>query len=394
MEPELPEDVEPGQLDAGVRSDLRTLSKSLAELVAKHLVMAGRLIDEEPEQALAHARFARRKASRVGLVREATGLAAYHAGEWSEALAELRAARRMTGSSGHLAVMADCERALGRPERALELSRSTEAAALIGDEAVELRIVAAGARRDLGELDAAVVALQGPDLDEKRRDPWSARLFYAYADNLAAAGRTDEAIQWFISAAEADDEGETDAAERAIELGAGPVVPVEAEELGEDQALEQDRDEDEAGESAADSDRADAADQDDADRDDAADLSDASGRGEASDQAVDSGAVADSGQGTDVVVDSVEAAGSDAVSAEAVDSGAVADSGEAADAVVDSGEAVDSDAVADSAAAGEPVAESVPVVGEAAGEPEASVESSGSRETGVVKSVDGTVRDN
>lgn len=227
IEPELPADLDASELDAGVRSDLRTLSKGLAELVAKHLIMAGRLIDEEPELALAHARFARRKASRIGLVREATGLAAYHAGEWSEALAELRAARRMTGSSGHLAVMADCERALGRPERALELAKSTEAAGLSPEEAVELRIVAAGARRDLGELDAAVVALQGPDLDSRRRDPWSARLFYAYADNLAAAGRTDEAIQWFISAAEVDDDGETDAAERAIALGAGPVVPVE-----------------------------------------------------------------------------------------------------------------------------------------------------------------------
>ncbi|MCK2243866.1 MULTISPECIES: hypothetical protein [unclassified Crossiella] len=346
MEPELPEDVEPGQLDAGVRSDLRTLSKSLAELVAKHLVMAGRLIDEEPEQALAHARFARRKASRIGLVREATGLAAYHAGEWSEALAELRAARRMTGSSGHLAVMADCERALGRPERALELSRSTEAAALTADEAVELRIVAAGARRDLGELDAAVVALQGPDLDVKRRDPWSARLFYAYADNLAAAGRTDEAIQWFISAAEVDDEGETDAAERAIELGAGPVVPVDAEELGEGQDQEhgQDENEDEAEESAADLDDADAG------RDDVADQGDASGRGDVSDQAVASEVVADSGQGTDMVVDSAEAA--------------------------------------------EPVAESVRVADEVAVEPAASVEAAGSGETGAVKSVDGTVRDN
>jgi tetratricopeptide (TPR) repeat protein len=180
-------------------------------------VAAGVLVDEEPERALEHARYARSRASRVAIVREAAGLTAYHAGEWAEALSELRAVRRMSGNA-HLAVMADCERALGRPERALELA--AEARDVPAETAVELRIVSAGARRDMGQLDAAVVALQGPDLDPKRRDPWSARLFYAYADNLEAAGRTEEAIRWFLNAAEADDDEQTDAAERAIELGA------------------------------------------------------------------------------------------------------------------------------------------------------------------------------
>jgi hypothetical protein len=125
----------------------------------------------------------------------------------------------MTGSNAHIAVMADCERAMGRPERALDLAKEA-AKDMSPATAVELRIVAAGARRDLGELDAAVVALQGPDLDPKRKEPWSARLFYAYADNLEAAGRKDEAVRWFLNAAQADDEEETDAAERAVELGA------------------------------------------------------------------------------------------------------------------------------------------------------------------------------
>jgi tetratricopeptide (TPR) repeat protein len=188
----------------------------VAELVGRHLVAAGLLIDEDPALALAHARFARTRASRVAVVREAAGIAAYHAGEWAEALGEFRAVRRMTGAQTHVPVMVDCERALGRPERALELA--AEARDLPQDVAVELRIVAAGARRDLGQLDAAVVGLQGPDLDPKRRDPWSARLFYAYADNLEAAGRTDDAIRWFLNAAEADLDEETDAAERATAL--------------------------------------------------------------------------------------------------------------------------------------------------------------------------------
>lgn len=219
MRPELPAAAESGELDAAVRRELNTLPKGLAELVATHLVAIGQTIDEDPETALAHARFARSRASRVAAVREAAGLAAYHAAEWSEAVGELRAAKRLSGRGTHLAVLADCERALGRPQRALEVARSAEAEGLTGAEAAELRIVAAGARRDLGQFDAAVVALQGPDLETDGSQPWLARLRYAYADNLLAAGRAEDAIRWFLAAADADDEGETDAAERAAELG-------------------------------------------------------------------------------------------------------------------------------------------------------------------------------
>jgi hypothetical protein len=185
--------------------------------------MAGMLVDEDPEQALAHARFARQRASRIAVVREAAGITAYHAGEWAEALGELRAARRMGGGPGHLAVMADIERALGRPERALELTRSPETRELGRADAIELAIVAAGARRDLGEVDAAVVGLQLPELDPARREPWSARLFYAYADNLLVADRQAEALQWFVHAADADDDGVTDAGRRIAELTGEPL---------------------------------------------------------------------------------------------------------------------------------------------------------------------------
>lgn len=187
-------------------------------MVAQHLVAAGSLLEDDPERALEHARFARSKSSRLSVVREAVGLAAYRAGEWAEAIAELRAARRMGGGPGHLAVMADAERALGRPERALELARGPEARELGRAEAIELLIVASGARRDLGEPDAAVVSLQVPELDPSHHEPWSARLFYAYADALLDADRRDEAVRWFLHAAHADDEEETDAAERLAEL--------------------------------------------------------------------------------------------------------------------------------------------------------------------------------
>jgi tetratricopeptide (TPR) repeat protein len=216
--PELPEDIDFSDLDEEARRELRTLPKGLAETVGKHLVAAGGLIDTDPEAALAHARYAKAKASRVPIVREALGLVSYHAGNWAEALSELRAVRRMTRTDTHIAVIADAERALGRPERALDLAKEAAGSQLPREVEIELRIVAAGARRDLGQFDAAVVSLQGPDLNAAKRDPWSARLFYAYADNLAAASRRDEAIQWFLNAAEADEEEETDAADRAAAL--------------------------------------------------------------------------------------------------------------------------------------------------------------------------------
>jgi len=48
--------------------------------------------------------------------------------------------------------------------------------------------------------------------------PWAGRLRYAYADALFGLGRRDEAREWFARAVDADPEGETDAAERLLEI--------------------------------------------------------------------------------------------------------------------------------------------------------------------------------
>jgi tetratricopeptide (TPR) repeat protein len=234
----LPEGLESVQLDAEVLRDLRGLRKEVADVVSKHLVAAGHLLEENPERALSHARYARSKAARLAVVREAAGIAAYHAGEWAEAIAELRAARRMGGGPGHLAVMADAERALGRPERALELARGPEAHDLDRAEAIELLIVAAGARRDLGEIAAAVVSLQIPELNAASRASWSPRLFYAYADALLAADRREDAVRWFLNAAEADQDELTDATDRLAELAQDPdIEQVSASDPVDDSAL-------------------------------------------------------------------------------------------------------------------------------------------------------------
>jgi hypothetical protein len=214
----LPDDVEPQMLDKEARTELRSLAKDTADLVARHLVMAGRLVDEDPAAALTHARAARAMAGRVGAVREAAGRTAYLAGEWADALSELRTARRITGRSDHLHVMADCERALGRPEKALAYGDDPAVPGLDQATRVELVIVLAGARRDLGQPEAAVVLLQDPARRTTAKRPWAARLWYAYADMLLGAGRDDEAREWFARSAEVDVEGETDAGDRLLEL--------------------------------------------------------------------------------------------------------------------------------------------------------------------------------
>ena len=152
------------------------------------------------------------------MVREAVGIAAYQTGRWAEALAELRAARRMTGRSDYLPLMADSERAMGRLDRALALVREGDAAQRDRATQIELRIVESGIRRDQGLADAAVLALQVPELTSGRKRPWSARLLYAYADALLAADRVEEARDAFLRAADADTDGETDAADRLDEL--------------------------------------------------------------------------------------------------------------------------------------------------------------------------------
>ncbi|WP_231118008.1 tetratricopeptide repeat protein [Mycobacterium colombiense] len=217
--PPIPPGVEAKQLAPDIRRELSTLDRATADAVARHLVAAGELLDEDPEAALRHARAARARSSRIATIREAVGIAAYHCGDWAQALAELRAARRMGSKSSLLALIADCERGLGRPERAIELARGPEAAELSGDDADELRIVAAGARADLGQLEQALTVLSTPQLDPTRTGTTAARLFYAYADTLLALGRGDEALQWFLHSAAADVDGVTDAEDRVSELG-------------------------------------------------------------------------------------------------------------------------------------------------------------------------------
>jgi tetratricopeptide (TPR) repeat protein len=233
------------ELDRSVHQQLRTLSKENAEGVAQHLVMVAALLEaDDLDGAEAHAETAVRRAGRVPAAREALGLVAYRKGEWARALSEFRTARRLSGSSHMLPLMVDCERGLGRPERALDLATSPEARGLAVEDRVELAIVISGIRRDLGQPEAARLALEIPQLRSLGRKTWSARLAYAYAEALLALGRDGEARDWFARASDLDDDLQTDASDRLAELD-GVVLTdlLEGEDEQDEENLSEDGDE-------------------------------------------------------------------------------------------------------------------------------------------------------
>jgi len=218
--PDLPEHITGKELDRSVTAQLKGLPEKLAARVARHLAAAGELIDSDPETAYQHTLAARARASRLAVVREAVGEAAYASAHYAEALAELRAAKRMNGATDYLPIMADCHRALGNPEQALKLAKSPSVVNFAPEAKAEMTIVEAGARRDLGQLDAAIRTLELAPLTSKSRASWVVRLRYAYADTLLAAGRPSDALAWFHRTHAVDSDEITDAAERAEEIEA------------------------------------------------------------------------------------------------------------------------------------------------------------------------------
>ncbi|MCH7229770.1 hypothetical protein L0U85_02685 [Glycomyces sp. L485] len=258
--PDLPEGLEYGfdQLDKETKAGLRSLNKQLAEAVGNRLIAAAALLAEDDiEGALEQARYARRKASRVAIVREVTGVAAYGAGEWQLAMNELRAAQRLGGTRDHVAMIADCERAAGHPERAIDLYREYGDDEGIDPEVrVELLIVASGARRDMDMGEAATAMLKVAALNSPKTEPWVARLRYAYAEGLLADGREGEAREWLSKAVAADVAGETGAAERLLELEGVDFDELEDELDDEfDEEYDSDLDEDDEDEEANEGDR-------------------------------------------------------------------------------------------------------------------------------------------
>ncbi len=164
--------------------------------MARHLIMAAGLLEHNAELAHQHATSAARRAGRIGVVRETLAVTAYSVGDYQLALRELRTFRRITGSNENIALMVDCERALERPDRALEEGRTVDPSTLTPEARVALAIAMSGARLDQNKPELALAELQIPELDPNRAFDWSPDLFSAYAEVLGDLDRDKEAATW------------------------------------------------------------------------------------------------------------------------------------------------------------------------------------------------------
>ena len=235
-EPPTPKGLDLRQLPRGVRAELRGLTAELAEVVGAHLLMAGQLIDTDPELAHAHAEAARRRAARLPITREAAAETAYAAGDYATALTEFRALRRMSGGDEYLPAMADCERALGRPQAALKLIKDALATDPDVSARVELRLVEAGVRADTGQVAEALRLLKAEIEETGTRGSkvTRARLRYAYADLLERTGESGQAERWFDAVVRLDPDQTTDAVDRVAALR-GLVIDFDDSEDEDDQ---------------------------------------------------------------------------------------------------------------------------------------------------------------
>ncbi len=197
-EPEVSLEITGKELPGEIKSELRTLPEGLATFVSKHLVAASQALDEDPQLAYRHAQAAKTgSATRVAAVREVVGVTAYAVGEYAVALSELQAAKRISGQVDLLPMMADCYRALGKPDKAVEILQSKEASKLLVDEYSELVLVAAGARKDQGNLSAAMALVKNNVMIKGKPEFSALRLRFFYAETALAAGDKDTAREWF-----------------------------------------------------------------------------------------------------------------------------------------------------------------------------------------------------
>ena len=217
-EPELPAGYDETGLPGPLRAELRGLNKSLADRVGGHLRAVGELVDSDPQLALRHALVARRLASRLPVVREVTADTAYAAEDYETALTEYRAIHRMSGNDDYLPVIADCERAVGKHQAALRTLRQAREAKLSVPQQVEVILVEAGIRDDLGQRPEALRLLKDAISGGRGGRDGQARLRFAYANLLAATGRVEAAREWLVSASHYDDQDALGVGEAIAEL--------------------------------------------------------------------------------------------------------------------------------------------------------------------------------
>jgi tetratricopeptide (TPR) repeat protein len=145
------------------------------------------------DRAASLAREAKSAAPRSPRVRELLGLAAYRTGEFHEALKELQTYRRLTGFLDENHVIADCQRALGQPARALATCAEVVQQRVSPSVWAETKIIAAATLADEGDFDGALREIRQADVDTRETQDYHLRVWYVAGDILERMGRHDDA---------------------------------------------------------------------------------------------------------------------------------------------------------------------------------------------------------
>ncbi len=193
-EPKMPKGMEWSMLSKDERERLRGLSKEHAENIGLHTLAAFALEESDPDAALEHAKWVAHQASRIDFARETLAFIAYRQGDYKLAMREFRTAYRMNGFADYLPFIADCERGIGNPKKAIEVALSDDATMLRGEAKAEMFLVYAGALGDLEHWDKAVEIVHTLGRSKGLSGAYRMRAVQAEQFFLEQAGRTDEAM--------------------------------------------------------------------------------------------------------------------------------------------------------------------------------------------------------
>ena len=193
-EPKMPKGIEWSMLSTDDRERLRGLSKEHAENIGLHILAAYTLEERDPELALEHAKWVAHQASRIDFARETLAFVAYRQGDYKLALREFRTAFRMNGFLDYLPFIADCERGMGEPKKAIETAMSDDAKYLRGESKAEMFLVYAGALGDLELWNKAIKIVHTLGRSKGLAGEYRMRAVQAEQYFLEQAGRSDEAV--------------------------------------------------------------------------------------------------------------------------------------------------------------------------------------------------------
>lgn len=193
-EPKMPKGIEWSMLSTDDRERLRGLSKEHAENIGLHILAAYTLEERDPELALEHAKWVAHQASRIDFARETLAFVAYRQGDYKLALREFRTAFRMNGFLDYLPFIADCERGMGEPKKAIEIAMSDDAKYLRGESKAEMFLVYAGALGDLELWNKAIEIVHTLGRSKGLAGEYRMRAVQAEQYFLEQAGRSDEAV--------------------------------------------------------------------------------------------------------------------------------------------------------------------------------------------------------